>query len=158
MIAPESALTNFRPDWLRSANDASMFPIRRAAVKVRISSAKETPRWLPYVVGRMGDLERLLYEPADEVPTPCRAALERALLELRRFMAIESPTPSVVPTFDGGVQFVWHKGGWDIEVEVGEKETMVWARRRDGGDSWGGSLDDRVGDVRKLLSELAKLI
>jgi hypothetical protein len=155
MTTTASALTGFRPDTSPRADDVSMFAARsHPTVKVRIQHAEETPRWLPYVIVRLRDLQRLLNEPAYEVPTPDPDALERALSELARFMRIDTPTPSVVPTYDGGVQFVWHKGGWDVEVEVGPKETLVWAQRRDGSVSWDGSLNNHIDEVRALLSEL----
>jgi hypothetical protein len=155
MTVTDSALTSFRPESSPGADDLSAFaPRRRASAKIRIARAAEAPRWLPYVMGRLEELHRLVYEPDDEVPTPHPESIQRALSELVRFMRWDTSTPSVVPTFDGGVQFVWHKGGWDVEVEVGPKETLVWAQRRDGGDSWDGSLDERVDDIRSLLSQL----
>lgn len=152
----DSALTGFQPASSPSADDLAVFaPRRRAAIKIRVPRADDTPRWLPYVMERLMELQRILDEPDDEIATPYPEALERALPELVRFMRVDSPTPSVVPTYDGGVQFVWHKNGWDVEIEVGPKETLVWVQRRDGSDSWDGSLDDFVGDVRSLMSELA---
>jgi hypothetical protein len=151
----DSALNSFRPESSPSADDLSAFvPRRRAAAKVRIPRGSEAPRWLPYVMERLEALHRLVYEPDDEVPTPYPESIQRALPELARFMRTDTPTPTVVPTFDGGVQFVWHKGGWDVEVEVGPKETLVWAQRRDGDESWDGSLDERVDDVRSLMARL----
>lgn len=155
MTITDSALTTFRPESSPSADDLSAFAPRRAAAKVRIAHAHEAPRWLPYVMGRLEELRHLLYEPDNEVPTPYPESIQRALPELVRFMRSDTPTPTVVPTFDGAVQFVWHKGGWDVEVEVGPKETLVWAKNRDGEESWDGSLDDCVDAVRSLLARLA---
>jgi hypothetical protein len=151
----DHTLTDFRPASSPSADDLAAFaPRRRMSVKVRVQRASETPRWLRYVIGRLRELQRLVDEPDDEVPTPYPEALERALPELVRFMQVDTPTPSVVPTYNGNVQFVWHKGGWDVEVEVGSKETLVWAQRRGGDASWDGSLDDHVGELRALMAEL----
>jgi len=152
----DSALTHFRADASPSADDLAVFaPRARPVFRVRVSRAEETPRWLPYVMTRLQELMTLAYEPDDEVPAPHPEAIQRALHELIRFMRFDTPTPSVVPTFDGGVQFVWHKGGWDIEVEVGPKETLLWAQRRDGSDSWHGSLDERLEEARVVLTEIA---
>jgi hypothetical protein len=104
---------------------------------------------------RLQELLGLAYEPEDETPSPHPEAVQRALPELVRFMRPDTPTPSVVPTFDGGVQFVWHKSGWDIEVEVGPKETLLWAQRRDGSASWHGSLDEHIDEMRSLLGDIA---
>jgi hypothetical protein len=108
-------------------------------------------------MGRLRELLQLAYGPDEGLSSPHPEAIQRALPELIRFMRVDTPTPSVVPTFDGGVQFVWHKGGWDVEVEVGPKETLLWAQRRDGSVSWHGSLDDRVDDARAVMSEITTL-
>jgi hypothetical protein len=154
MTITDGALTRFRAANLPTVEDASVFePQGRSTIKIRVLRS-DMPRWLPYIMSRLGELQ-VVEEPDDEVPTPYPEALNRALPELIRFMRIDTPTPSVVPTYEGGVQFVWHKGGWDVEVEVGPKETLVWAQLRGGGDSWDGSLDDRVGELRNLLTQLA---
>lgn len=154
MTSTDSALTNFRPATSPGADDLSAFAYRRRRIVTVRATRAETPRWLHYVMARLRELQRLIYEPDDETPSPQPEALERALPEIARFMGSDTPTPSVVPTYDGGVQFVWHRGGWDLEVEVGPKETLVWAQRRDGSSSWHGSLDDQLESIRNLLAQL----
>jgi len=136
------------------ADTLSAFAPRWRTVTIRLNRSETLPRWMPYVIGRLTELQRSLVQPDDEIPTPDPAALERSLVELARIMEVDTPTPSVVPTFDGGVMFVWHKAGWDIEVDVGPKETSVWAQRRDGSVCWSGSLDEHVRDVTKVLTTM----
>lgn len=98
---------------------------------VRVGGGRRVPRWLPYVLRRLNDLAAGPYEPEDEdglLPDP--QAVWRALPALGGLLTDRTPTPSVVPTIDGGVQFVWHKAGWDLEIEVLANETIVWGRRR----------------------------
>ena len=155
MTMTDSALGGFRPALSPTADDLAAFTPRRGrTVRVLVDQADETPRWLPYVIGRLRELLHFAYDPDEGLPPPHPEAIQRALPELIRFMRVDAPTPSVVPTFEGGVQFVWHKGGWDVEVEVGPNETLVWAQRRDGSASWHGSLDDRVHDARAVMSEI----
>lgn len=152
----ESALSSFRPQFSPGADDLAAFvPRKGPVVKVRVHSAADTPRWLVSVLDRLSELSRLADEPDPEAPLLYPEAVQRALPELVRFMRFDTPTPSLVPTLDGGVQFVWHKGGWDVEVEVGPKETLLWAQQRDGDVSWHGSLDDHLHEIRNLLSKLA---
>lgn len=156
MTITDSPLTQFLPDPSPSADALAVFAPRAGLVmRVRIQGAEETPRWLSYVMTRLQALLALAYEPDDEVPTPHLEAIHRALPELSRFMRADTPTPSVVPTVDGGVQFVWHKRGWDLEIEVGPKETLLWAQRRDGSTTVHGSLDERLVDARNVLAEMA---
>jgi hypothetical protein len=151
----DSALLHLQLECSPSADDLAAFTPRRGpTLRVRLRVAEKAPRWLPYVVTRLGELAHLAYEPDDDVSSPHPEAVKRALPELVRFMGSDTPTPSVVPTFDGAVQFVWHKGGWDIEVEVGPKETLFWAQRRDGTTAWHGSLDEHLDTIRAVLSNL----
>lgn len=123
---------------------------RRASVKVTVRAAT-APRWLSYVIERLNELASLVDDPEEGLPAPAHEVLNRALDEANRFMSLATPTPSVVPTVDGHVEFVWHKAGWDVEVEVGPKETCVWARDRESGESWSGSLDECKGELVSLL-------
>lgn len=155
MTITDSVLTIFRPAPSPAADDLAAFTPRRGPTfRVLVHHADETPQWLPYVMGRLRELLQLTFDQDEGAPPLHPEAIQRALLELIRFMRVDTPTPSVVPTFDGGVQFVWHKSGWDVEVEVGPKETLLWAQRRDGAASWHGSLDERVEDARAVMSEI----
>jgi hypothetical protein len=64
------------------------------------------------------------------------------------------PTPSVVPSEDGNVSLIWHKGGWDIEVEFGEFGTDVWAVHRAGDQTWHGALEERSDELQELLRSM----
>jgi hypothetical protein len=55
-----------------------------------------------------------------------------------------------VPGEDESVEFVWHRGDWDLELEVGRNEDYVWARNRTTGETWHGELDE----LRELFSDL----
>lgn len=142
--------TAFEFDILEPETDA-FSRTKRAPVKVTVARTASAPRWLSYVVDRLNELDSLAIDPDDELPAPSHDVLSRALDEANRFMAPATPTPSVVPTVDGHVQFVWHKAGWDVEVEVGPEETCVWARDRESGESWSGSLDECKGELVSLL-------
>lgn len=123
----------------------------RAPVRVTVLRAATAPRWLGYVIDRLNELALLVDDPDEDLPAPSHDVLSRALDEANRFLLPATPTPSVVPTTDGHVQFVWHKAGWDVEVEIGPEETWVWARDRESGESWSGSLDEHKGELVSLL-------
>ncbi len=114
-------------------------------------------RWLPYVQARLSEMaEGVRTVGADESISPDPAALRRALPELTSLLDERTPAPSVVPTVDGGVQFVWHKAGWDIEIEVLATATLAWVRRRGQGPGTVGPVaemrDPLVGALRHLVS------
>jgi hypothetical protein len=64
------------------------------------------------------------------------------------------PTPSVVPSEDGNVALVWHKRGWDAEVEFGPSETDVWAANRDGTSTVEGTDAEALKALAVVLREL----
>lgn len=122
---------------------------------VRVAGGRGVPRWLPHVLQRLNDLEAALHEPADEARVlPDPQAVWRALRELGGILGDRIPTPSVVPTVDGGVQFAWHKAGWDVEVEVLANETVVWVRRRDEGQGDAGL----IAEMRPLLDRALRAL
>jgi len=156
MSIAESALAEFWPIPKRSAHEISV-PRQRSAdrVKVRVMPKHQAPRWLPYVIQRLNDLGSLADNSSEEMIALGPDILARALVELGRFMTPETPTPSLVPTHEGYLQFVWHKAGWDIEVDVGPNETEVWASKRDGSVGWQGSLHEREAELTSILASLA---
>lgn len=64
--------------------------------------------------------------------------------------------PQLVPTREGGVQLEWHRGGWDVEVELSPyRRPWVDCERADGTDMWTGTLTDHVDPLRVVLKEIA---
>jgi len=117
-----------------------------------------SPRWFNYVESRLGDLERFVEEPDIEAyPKPPLETIQTARSLALTWFAIDTPTPSVVPSEEGGVQYVWHKGGWDFEITVERQGTVVWAHNIRDGESWSGSLDECGSQVARVLDCLGRL-
>ena len=92
-------------------------------------------RWGAYVSQRLGELER---GEGDYTGLKQPSA---ATVAFARRMAAETfrdttPTPSVVPTPDGGIDFVWHKNGYDVEWCITEGEAEFWAHHRPTGQMY----------------------
>lgn len=126
-------------------------------VTISIYSEQQSPRWLPYVARRLNELASRSNEPTPEaIGAPDPWVLKHALVVLSEWLSDDTPTPSVVPTPDGGVQFVWHKSGWDIEIEVLPSETYVWGRNRnDTGREFSGDLPERAPELQAALREMS---
>lgn len=124
-------------------------------VKVRVEKEQAAPRWLDYVMQRLNALSDRLGEPEEgSAPLADPRALERALEELRTALGAQTPSPSVVPTVEGGVQFVWHQAGWDIEIEVLPHATEVWGRNRQTATRWAGNLESTRPQLRDALQDI----
>lgn len=114
-------------------------------------------RWVNYVDRRLSEFASLPEHPNDpeSYPRPFDEALARARRVAWTHFRAETPTPSVVPTRDRGVDFVWYKGGWHLELSVEQEGDLVWAHNLSTGELWEGSLDERSGDLRLLLDGLS---
>ncbi len=80
-----------------------------------------------------------LHRKPDSTPIQ-RPAVVGMLTILIEFLDSRTPPPSVVPTWNGGVQVEWHRNGVDLEIEVSpagdaeyffaspdeEREGMAW--------------------------------
>lgn len=83
----------------------------------------------------------------DGSPAPDDSTLGASLRVLHRLMACIASPPSVGATAEGGLQFEWHEGGWDIEVEVQpDGNTIAWGQEVDEPGSFYGPIDDCADD------------
>lgn len=96
--------------------------------------AERLPQWLPEVVERINHLARLHTPAAADAPAPpTEAAATSALDAIRKVMWFETPTPAVVPMYDGGLQLEWHAEDVDIELTVKPSgERHVWIEAASG--------------------------
>lgn len=119
--------------------------------------SERLPPWLPEVVERINNLARLPSPIAADAPAPpTEAAATAALDAIRRVMWFETPTPAVVPTYDGGLQLEWHAEDLDIELTVmpaGERHVWIEAAS-------GLEIDEpfraAANDLRKHLGALSR--
>lgn len=116
----------------------------------RIPPEKAIGRWFKYVARRLsafragvGDFTGL------RIPTPW--VINRAWLVAENYFLPDTPPPSVVPTEDGDVLFIWHKAGWELQIEAGSEGVTAWARNRRSGETWSGSLDARQAELHGLF-------
>lgn len=112
-------------------------------------------KWDRYVTRRLfafrlgaGDFTGL------KIPTP--QVVDQAWILARSFFHPDTPAPSVVPTEDGEIMFIWHKAGWELQIETGPEGAMAWARDRRSGITWSGSLEERQEELYSLFRLFAQ--
>ncbi len=119
----------------------------------RISSSIAT-KWGSYVTRRITELLMGAHDfsglqvPADKTG---RRAWDLAV----KLFHPNTPVPSVLPSENGEILFVWHKAGWDIEITVGSEETEVWAHNRRSGEEFSGSVEEFLPETGRTLADLA---
>lgn len=80
-------------------------------VDAGVRTTAEPSRWFRYVWDRLDQLESggNHDDPGEPYPTPLIVSYAREVAQ--KLFTPRTPTPSVVPSDNGGVAFVWHKGG-----------------------------------------------
>ena len=92
-------------------------------------------RWGTYVEQRLGELERGEGDYTD-LCKPSAAVVASARRLAAETFRDGTPAPSVVPTADGGIDFLWARNGYDAEFTVTEAGAEFWARQRSTGRQW----------------------
>lgn len=111
-------------------------------------------RWYRYVSVRLRELREGKYDFTG-FKVPASDVVEHARQVATTLFRPHTPTPSVVPSEDGDVLYIWHKAGWDIEIGVGAEGATVWIQERSTGREWYGSLDGLWQGVSSVLDYLA---
>lgn len=111
-------------------------------------------RWYRYVSQRLRELQHGEYDFTG-FEIPAWEVIERARFLANSLFEPGHPTPSVVPSEEGDVLYIWHKAGWDLEIDVGLEEITIWAHNRRNGSEWYGALEELRAFVVELLDFLA---
>lgn len=118
----------------------------------RMMNYQTLPTWCQYLNNRLAQMSK---RAAASVNYPGADVLDRAWKIALVTFSPHCPTPSVLPGEGGSVQFIWHKGGWDVELEVERSGEYVWARNRRTGETWHGELVGLFNQFAELLSTLS---
>lgn len=132
------------------------FPFDRGELVVEIVGSP--PAWVEPTVQSLGRLLRL--DPdwdtygASRIDPRCVAA---ALYLASRTFRDDTPIPSVVPTSRGGLQFEWHTGGANLEIEF-LSATRVCGLFEDQvtGTCWEKDLTSDLGPLVEAISLLTR--
>jgi len=126
-----------------------------ASTEAELESNPETrkPSWFNYVTRRLAQLVSPA-EPIPRSPIPSLEVVVRALGEAFSYFTTDTPPPSVGSIAGDGVEFAWHRAGWNVEVDVTADNTWVWVQERASGEAWTGPLQAHLPQWYSLLSQL----
>lgn len=117
--------------------------------------AQSRSRWFHYVVRRLAELAT--GQSVSDMPAPSAVLCNEAFRVAEGLFAPDTPTPSVVPSEDGTVLFVWRSQPLELEIEIGLEETSVWAYERSRGIIWSGQLEEQRVHFSSLLDSFGSL-
>lgn len=112
-------------------------------------------RWTAYVMRRLDELERGEGRELWEGQWPGSKVVQAA-----RRLALETfppgiPAPTVTPTLEGRVAFLWTSAGWWAEAEVTPDGVEYWALQMgQEGATIEGSMPEHSSIIRRLLRGL----
>jgi hypothetical protein len=112
-------------------------------------------RWNSYVARRLTAIQNGTNDFTG-LKIPSLWVVDRAWAVARSYFKSSTPPPSVVPTEDGNILYIWRKSGWELHVEVSSEEATAWAYHRRSGHSWSGTLTDRHAKFYALLDLLGQ--
>ncbi|MBD3946481.1 hypothetical protein [Nocardioides ganghwensis] len=112
--------------------------------------------WLPAVLGKLRRLMRPARTAYDLQATP--DAVLQTLNLLSKIMSTDTPPPTVVPRFGGGVQLEWHQNGIDLEIYVdADGSRAAWCFEEASHREWDAEGEAlRFSALRKELSLLSR--
>ena len=83
------------------------------------------------------------------------AMLERAMKALEQLLPRHASPPNIVPTHRAGIQFEWHRGGKDLEIELAPSgETTYYYYDAATQDEREGAAASDLSNVRKILEQI----
>lgn len=142
------------PNPLFNPADTAGSPALRLTLHNYVLAA-EARRWGPYVLSRFAALQE--EAAAGALAGITTEALERARRMAEDLLPTNSPTPSVIPSGEGnGLCLVWHKGDWDIEVDLVEGDDSVWARNGVSGETVYDELSAGRGQLVQILQAISE--
>ena len=132
----------------------AMFGIRRFVVR-GANPHISLPRWVKPTLEAVVPLFSLQknWDTYGALPINAKTT-ERALEVLLTIMGYETPAPSVVHTSGGGIQFEWHLGGIDLEIDIPPTMDPVFEFEANGKEI-AGKLPDDAGLLADLVSRLS---
>ena len=142
------------PDGMTSARPRDNAPIARNDGRILLPGYTDpNAAWLTPTIEKLNELQRLTATDWSAGAKPADASAIKSTLELlTKILSNDTPPPSVVPTWDGGVQVEWHRNGIDLEIEVSadrEPEYYFFDHQ---------SNEEVEGEVRGNLDQLSKCV
>ena len=117
----------------------------RSSVERNARVTSDAAPWVDYVIRRLDTL-------AVEEGGPRLELINRARGWILTHLPPSASAPSVLPSEDGGVDFVWHQRGWNIEITAEpDNQWSVWSWNRHTDEEFAGALEEHCDEVLDLI-------
>lgn len=138
ILQPTYGMPSHRPEQIQQNGEAGQ---------------QRVPAWMQPTIQAFGGL-RWSAEDLEDGANPTEPAAAAALLRLLAVvLPSESPVPSIVPTWRGGVQAEWHENGVYLEIEADPDGSIEYYFSNAGEEAEGSASDylaDLAGYARRL--------
>ena len=116
-------------------------------------SARRVPDWMEPTIIACGGLRWRADGFLDGSKPTEPAAVAKLLRLLAEILGAESPVPSIVPTWRGGVQAEWHENGVYLEIEA-DPDGSIEYYFADAGEEVEGSISGDSAELAKYAERL----
>jgi len=152
-----------QPLYPATTLDSAAYVVGFVAPRIEVTVHRE-PKWLGEYSDRLQELIEAGAAAPDWNGHGARALRPEAIgLGVRILAALYRgaegrPFPWIVPTFRGGLQYEWHEGGVDLEIDIDPNGSVevVFVDRNERKE-WDGTLTEREWDVQSCLDKLARI-
>jgi len=118
-IQPSASSAVEEYDHWNSPWHTGKLPKSPSVPKISVHVAGTPPAWFMDIVNRLVTLSQLTDDWDSYGAEPIAVdALKSAFELVASTMSDDTPTPGIVPTPGGGIQFEWHTANIDLEVEI----------------------------------------
>lgn len=148
IIYPFTTPTSVTVVGIRNESSEATNAVARTQVQTGI-------RWNGYVARRLQSL-RVGASDFTGLKAPSAWIVDRAWAVANNYFSPTTPPPSVVPTEDGNILYVWRKYGWELDLEISSEEATVWAYHQKSGHTWAGTFGERQIEFYNLLDLLGR--
>lgn len=155
LMTPDNATTSYLLQFLPQPSIAtvSLIPLWSGTPTVTSTSSSSIPRWFNYVRRRLEELGSA--DRGGDFGPRSPDVIRRAWMFAWASLNPTTATPSVAPGEGGGIDFIWRRRGWHVELSIDDDGESLFAANESTGESLEGSFSQHQRWFTYLLRDLS---